>query len=647
VPDAIRPQDDLFGHVNGTWYDTAEIPADLPAIGGFTDLFLAAEATVGEILREAAQDAASGAVAPGTDRQKMGDLFASFMAEDHVEGLGHEPLAEDLAAIAALTDMGELAELLGRFQRHNVGGVLDCYVHIDDRNSDRNIVNLVQGGLGMPDESFYRDDAFAEHREKYVAHVAAMLRLVGQSSAQAEDGASRVMALETRLAAAHWDKVRSRDVVATYNLTTLDDLRTAAPAFDWVRWIAGIGGTEDQFAEALVRQPSYLPAMSAAVTDVPLADWQTWLTYHVVRTAAPYLSSAFVNEHFDFYLRTLTGAEALRDRWKRGVALCNTAIGEAVGAEYVARVLPPDAKSEMDELVANLLAAYRVSIDRLDWMSAETRNRALAKLDQFRSKIGHPSTWRDYSALEIDRDDLLGNVRRAAAFEVDRQLRKIGAPVDRDEWLLTPQTVNAYYLPTANEICFPAAILRPPFFQAGADPALNYGGIGAVIGHEIGHGFDDQGSRYDGDGNLVNWWTDEDRARFQERADRLIEQYNGFEPRSMPGHQVNGALTVGENIGDLGGLTIALLAYEISLAGEDPPMIGGLTGRQRLIQNWALIWRIKTRPELALQRLSVDPHAPPEFRANVVRNLDEFHAAYATAPGDGLWLDPAERVRIW
>jgi putative endopeptidase len=647
IDDSIRPQDDLFGHVNGKWLESAEFRADLAMIGGFVDLSLEAEAEVGEILREASEAAGAGTVDPGSDRQKVGDLFASFMDEERIEALGHAPLASDLAAIDGVQDLPGFAQLLGKLQRENLSALVNCHVDTDDRNSERYIVNIRQGGLGLPDESYYREDAFAEHRAKYVAHVAAMLQLLGRSAADAEDAAQRVMALETRLAASHWDRVRCRDVLATYNLTTFSELRAAAPDFDWLGWISAMGGTEEQFAEVLVRQPSFLPAMSAALTEIPLDDWKVWLTYHIVRRAAPYLSSAFVNENFQFYLRTLTGAEALRDRWKRGVRLCDGAIGEAVGAEYVARVLPPNAKAEMETLVANLLEAYRVSIGRLDWMSAETRERALAKLGQFRLKIGYPNAWRDYGGLEITRDDLMGNVRRSAAFETDRELGKLGGPVDRDEWFMTPQTVNAYYNPGGNEICFPAAILRPPFFQAGADPALNYGGIGAVIGHEIGHGFDDQGSQYDGEGNLVNWWTDADREQFKARADKLIAQYDGFEPRSMPGHHVNGALTVGENIGDLGGLTIALLAYEISRSGQDAGVVDGQTGAQRLFQNWGVIWRIKARPELALQLLSVDPHAPAEFRANIVRNLDEFHAAYATSPGDALWIDPADSVRIW
>ena len=643
----IRPQDDLFGYVNGPWLAEAVIPDDLPMTGGFVDLRLGAEAEVGDILRKAAKASADGAAPPGSGVQKIGDLFASFMDEDRVEALGAGPLAGDLAAIAALDDLDRLARLLGRLQSESVGGVVDAYVNTDDRRSDRYIVNIVQGGLGLPDESYYREVTFAEHRAKYVVHVGAMLGLLGWSDSDAAEGATRVIALETRLAKAHWDQVTNRDVIKTYNLTTLDELRAAAPAFDWSAWIAAMGGTDETVAEVLVRQPTYLGAMSEALAEVPLDDWKAWLTFHLVHSAAPYLASAFVEENFDFYGRTLTGAQELRDRWKRGADLCNAALGEAVGAEYVARVFPPEAKAEMETLVANLVKAYRVSIGRLDWMTDETRQRALVKLGRFTPKIGYPDEWRDYSALDIVPGDLVGNIRRAAAFESDRQLGKIGQPVDRREWFMTPQTVNAYYNPGLNEICFPAAILQPPFFELGGDPARNYGGIGAVIGHEIGHGFDDQGSQYDGEGNMVDWWTDDDRAAFTARADRLIAQYDGFEPRTTPGHHVNGALTVGENIGDLGGLTIALLASQLSLDGQDAPLLDGLTWEQRVFYNWGLIWRIKVRPELALQLLSIDPHSPAELRANIVRNLDEFHDAFATTPADDLWLEPTERVRIW
>ena len=383
------------------------------------------------------------------------------------------------------------------------------------------------------------------------------------------------------------------------------------------------------------------------LADAPLEDWHAFLTVRAIRTAAAYLSGAFVEDNFDFYGRTLSGTPELRERWKRGVGLVEGALGEAVGREYVARHFPPRSKAMMDELVANLLEAYRRSITDLDWMTEETKQRALEKLDTFRPKIGYPKKCRDYSALEISADDLLGNVLAATAFETDRQLRKIGAPVDRDEWFMTPQTVNAYYNPGTNEICFPAGILQPPFFDADADAAENYGGIGAVIGHEIGHGFDDQGSQYDGEGNLNNWWTDEDQAAFEVKSEALIAQYDGFEPRELPGEHVNGALTVGENIGDLGGLTIGHRAYLISLEGQDIPVRDGLTGPQRLFLNWAYVWRTKRRKELALQFLTIDPHSPPEFRANIVRNLDEFHEAFDVQPGDGLWLDPEDRVRIW
>lgn len=645
--DDIRPQDDLFGHVNGAWLATAEIPADLSTTGGFIDLVLESEAQVGDILREAAAAAASGEAPSGSDRQKVGDLFASFMDEGRVEQLGFEPIRDDLAAIEQVASTSELVVLLGRLQRDGVMGPVGSYVNADDRQSERNILNIVQSGIGLPDESYYREDDFEEVRTKYVAHVARMLELVGRTAGEAADAASRIMALETRLASGHWDRVRNRDVIETYNLTTLDELRSAAPAFDWSAWISALGGDDAALGEVLVRQPSYLPVVDEALREVPLDDWKAWLAYHLVRGAAPYLSAAFVEESFDFWSRTLAGTEELRDRWKRAVALCDGALGEAVGKEYVARHFPPSAKAEVDELVANLVEAYRQSIGQLDWMTPETRARALEKLDLFRPKVGYPETWRDYSALTIVREDLVGNVRRATAFETDRELRKLGEPVDRDEWYMSPQTVNAYYNPSTNEICFPAAILRPPFFQPGEDPALNYGGIGAVIGHEIGHGFDDQGSQYDGEGNLHDWWTDVDRERFQERADMLIAQFDGLEPRELPGQHVNGALTVGENIGDLGGITIALKAYEISLDGQEAPERHGLTGRQRVLSSWARIWRIKMRKELAVQRLSVDPHSPAELRANIVRNLDEFHEAFATGPDDGLWLDEDARVRIW
>ena len=391
-----------------------------------------------------------------------------------------------------------------------------------------------------------------------------------------------------------------------------------------------------------MRQPSYFAHLSTVLDEVPIEDWKAWLLVHVLRAAAPYLTDDFVETNFDFYGRTLNGTPELRARWKRGVALVEGAIGEAVGKQYVARHFPPSSKAQMDDLVANLLAAYRDSISQLDWMTGATKQRAYEKLETFNPKIGYPKKFRDYSGLQVRADDLFGNVAAASAFETDRQLAKIGSPVDRDEWFMLPQTVNAYYNPGTNEICFPAGILQKPFFAPDAEPAENYGGIGAVIGHEIGHGFDDQGAQYDGSGTLNDWWTADDKAAFELKSKALIAQYDVLEPRDVPGEHVNGALTVGENIGDLGGLTIGHTAYVISQGGS-----ADLEARRRLFLNWAYCWRTKRRKEQALQFLTIDPHSPPEFRANIVRNLDEFHEVYDTTEGDGLWLDPAERVRIW
>jgi predicted metalloendopeptidase len=644
---AVRPQDDLFGHVNGAWLASAEIPADLPIAGAFVDLILAAEHDAAEILRDAAARSAAGEAEPGSNQQKLGDIFASFMDEERAEELGAEPLRHDLAAIDAAKDLSALLRLLGRFERFGVTGVVGVHVDTDDKDSDRSVVKLSQGGIGLPDESYYREDTFAEIRTKYVTHVAAMLELVGHTPDEAADAADRIMALETRLASGHWDRVANRDVQKTYNLMTRAELAEAAPMVDWDAWIAGMEAPDIAFDRVVVRQPSYLDTLDEAVREVGLEDWKAWLRWQVVHEAAPYLSETFVRENFAFYTKTLSGSEEMRERWKRGVTFAEGALGEALGQEYVARHFPPASKAAMDALVANLVEAYRRDIEKLEWMGPQTRERALEKLTTFRPKIGYPERWRDYSALTIDRADLIGNARRASAFETDRQLAKIGRPVDRDEWLITPQTVNAYYRPSTNEICFPAAILQPPFFDINADDAYNYGGIGAVIGHEVGHGFDDQGSQYDSLGNMENWWTDEDRANFTERADKLIAQYDVFEPREVPGQHVNGALTVGENIGDLGGLTVALQAYEISQGGNEGPEEDGLTARQRFFTGWATVWRSKRRAEYSQRLLSIDPHSPPEFRANIVRNLEEFHQAYATQPDDALWLDPEDRVRIW
>jgi putative endopeptidase len=467
-----------------------------------------------------------------------------------------------------------------------------------------------------------------------------------------EATAARIVALESKLAAVHWDVVKRRDADLTYNLRTFAELPAEAPGFDWAGWVTALGadfsGNRGQPAELVVRQPDYLTEFAALWAGEDIEDWKRWARWRLIHARAFLLTDALVAEDFAFYGARLSGTESIRDRWKRGVSVVENLMGDALGKLYVERHFPPGAKARMDELVANLREAYRVSINQLDWMTPDTRQRALAKLDKFTAKIGYPAKWRDYSKLVIERDDLYGNYRRGYAVSSARELAKLGGPVDRDEWFMTPQTVNAYYNPGMNEIVFPAAILQPPFFDAEADDAANYGGIGAVIGHEIGHGFDDQGAKYDGDGNLVDWWTDEDRTEFGVRTKALIEQYDEYAPKGLDGHHVNGAFTVGENIGDLGGLSIALLAYQLSLDGRPAPVIDGLTGVQRVFFGWAQVWRTKSRDAEAIRRLAVDPHSPPEFRCNgVIRNMDAFYEAFDVAEDDDLYLDPQRRVRIW
>ncbi|MCV7012930.1 M13 family metallopeptidase [Mycolicibacterium madagascariense] len=645
VDDDARPQDDLFGHVNGRWLADYDIPADRATDGAFRLLADRAEEQVRDLIVEASETPSE----PDTDAQRVGDLYASFMDTETVARVGVQPLLDELATIDAAADPTALAAVLGGLQRTGVGGGTGLYVDTDSKDSTRYLLHLSQSGLGLPDESYYRDAKHADILAAYPGHIARMFALVyGPSDAHA-DTAARIVALETRIAAAHWDVIKRRDADLTYNLRAFDDLTAEAPGFDWAGWITAIGTTTEAAAEVVVRQPDALVAFAGLWASEDLEDWKRWLRWRLISSRSSMLTDALVEENFDFYGRTLSGTEQIRDRWKRGVSIVESLMGDAVGKLYVERHFPPDAKARMDELVANLREAYRVSIDTLEWMTPETRERALAKLDKFTPKIGYPVRWRDYPGLVIDRADLYGNYRRGNESGYARELAKLGGPVDRDEWFMTPQTVNAYYNPGMNEIVFPAAILQPPFFDADADDAANYGGIGAVIGHEIGHGFDDQGAKYDGDGNLVDWWTDRDRAEFGTRTKALIEQYDQFVPRQLhDGQHVNGAFTVGENIGDLGGLSIALLAYQLSLGGKPAPVIDGLTGVQRVFYGWAQVWRTKSRDAEAIRRLAIDPHSPPEFRCNgIVRNLDAFYEAFDVTEADALYLEPERRVSIW
>ncbi|MBT0567505.1 M13 family metallopeptidase [Williamsia sp. CHRR-6] len=644
VNSTTRPQDDLYEHVNGAWIAAHEIPADRPIDGSFLALRDRAEQDVRVIIEECSTATES---EPGSDVQLIGDLYRSFMDEARIESLGITPVQPYLDAIDAITDTAGLAREIGRLQRNGIGGAVGFYVNTDAKQSDRYLVHLSQSGLGLPDESYYHDDKHAQTLETYVAHVQAMFALAGFDDAAVR--AESVVELETALAEHHWDVVARRDADKRYNLRTLAQVRTEASGFDVDAWIDGLGAQPEAFGETVVGQPSFLTGLGSLIAERELAQWKTWLQWRVLASAAPYLSSAFVDKHFDFYGRTLSGTPENRERWKRGVSLVEAAVGFAVGKLYVQRHYPPAAKARMDELIANLVEAYRRNITDLEWMSPETRERALTKLSKFTPKVGHPASWRDYSGLVIEADDLIGNVARASAFEQDREMAKLGGPVDRDEWFMTPQTVNAYYNPGMNEIVFPAAILQPPFFDPDADDAANYGGIGAVIGHEIGHGFDDQGAKYDGDGNLIDWWTESDRTEFGKRTAMLIEQYNGFTPAGLDAeHTVNGAFTIGENIGDLGGLSIALQAYKIATEGTEPPVLDGLTGLQRVFFGWAQVWRTKTREAEAIRRLSIDPHSPPEFRCNgVIRNVDDFYTAFDVRPTDALYLEPDQRVRIW
>ena len=657
----VRPQDDLYGHVNGRWMKNAQFPPDKVYIGIGEELSDKGLQRLRALIEEADTPAARSA---DLEAVKLADLYASFMDEAALERLGLAPLAAELAAIDAVANVAQLAGAFARLDRIGVAVPFGLYVGQDDRDATRYVPVLAQAGLGLPDRDYYlllKDAKFRGVRAKYVTYLARLLALAATVGGHARadshaDAAARartdagadaraVLALETALARAQWSEVENRDPIKGYNPVALADLPALLPALDMARYAAA-AGLDGRAATVIVRQPGYLRGLNTLLTSVPLATWKAYARTRLLSAYAPYLNAELVRTHFDFRGRVLYGATQHRPRWERGVAAVEIALGDALGKRFVARHFPPESLAQMTALVANLLAAYRDSIDSLDWMSPATKQEALAKLATFNAKIGYPKHPVDTTALVVDRADLFGNVRRAREFETERGLAKLGQPVDRDEWGMTAQTINAYYDASLNEIVFPAGILQAPYFDARADDAANYGAIGSIIGHEISHGFDDEGSQYDGAGNLRDWWLPADRERFKARTRRLVAQYNGFEP--LPGYRVNGALTLGENIADNAGLSIAYKAYRLSLGGRPAPVIDGMSGDERFFFGFAQAWRSKSRTPALLAQLKSNRHTPDEWRVRgALRNLPGFYSSFGVRPGDRMYLKPTERVSTW
>jgi putative endopeptidase len=643
IDQGVRVQDDFFRYLNGKWLQSTEIPSDRSSWGTFMQLRDETQAKVRTIV-EADQKKPNKKV--GSDEQKIGDLYTSFMDEKKLETLGYKPLAGELQRIRALKDKRGVPALVAHLSQIGVATPYGIGVAQDAKESTKYATYIRQGGLGMPDRDYYLkmdDKRLAGIKAKYEQHVTNILALAGDKDAAAK--AKAIVAFETELAKVQWTRVELRDPNKSYNKMSVEELAKLAPDYDW-KAALGAAGIGNKASYVIVGQPSYVTGFNKVLQDTELETVKAYFQWQVLREFSPFLSKGFVDERFDFYGKTLSGVTEMEPRWKRGVATVEGALGEALGREYVAQHFPPERKARMEELVKNVLAAYKESIDKLDWMGPETKKEAQAKLAKFNPKIGYPNKWRDYSKLAIKKDDLVGNVMRTATFAYNRNINKLGKPIDREEWGMTPQTINAYYNSRLNEIVFPAAILQPPFFNAQADDAVNYGAIGAVIGHEIGHGFDDKGSQSDGDGNLRNWWTAEDQARFKAKTDMLVKQYNAFEP--VPGYHVNGELTLGENIGDNSGLAIAYKAYKISLHGKEAPVIDGLSGDQRFFMGFGQVWRSKMRDEAQINQVKTDPHSPGQFRANgTLRNQAAFYEAFGIKEGDKMYLKPEERVTIW
>ncbi len=636
-----RPQDDFFEFANGGWLKNTEIPSDKTRWGSFVILAEESRDAVQAIIDELS---AKDGLKNGSNPQKIRDLYRSFMNEERANELGVAPIKAYLQVIEGISSKNEFGNIWAEAGRLGISNPIGAYINQDGKDSTRYALYFTQSGLGLPDRDYYfqDDERSTGLKEAYRTMLARLFDL-----AELSDGLKKsetIFALEKRIAGAHWTRVENRDRIKTYNKKTREEIKGMLTAFDLKTFLEVSGVTNE--SSFIVRQPSFLEGLNATIKEASLSDWKDYFKARVLIDFAPYLNEPFAQAHFDFYNKTLGGQEEPEPRARRAVNLVNGSLGELIGKEYVQRNFPPEAKARMLGLVGNLKVAMKQSIENLEWMTTPTKVAALEKLKKFSTKIGYPDKWKDYSGLAIAPDDLVGNIIRSAGFEHEREIRKLGKPVDRNEWFMTPQTVNAYYNPSMNEIVFPAAILQPPFFNMKADDAVNYGAIGMVIGHEIGHGFDDQGRKSDGDGNLRDWWTEEDAKAYEARTSKLVAQYEKFEPES--GFFVNGQLTLGENIGDLGGITLAYRAYLESMKGKWPPMVDGLTGEQRFFLSLAQIWRIKQRTETTIRRLKTDTHSPPKFRVNgPVRNFDDFYKAFNVKAKDSMWLAPEERVQIW
>ncbi len=637
----IRPQDNFYRYVNGGWLKNNTVPGDKTAIGSFYDLRDKADADVRAIIEELA---ATENLTKGSDEQKVADLFRSYMDSETRNSLGITPIKPILNAISSLKSKTELAAFFGKYQAVGVGSPLGFYISVDAKDSSRYATHIWQSGLGLPDKDYYFNETerYTALRAGYLTHIENMFNLAGFNNSKT--AAQTIMSIETKLANYHWTRVQTRDSEKRYNKFDVAKLTSLANDFDWSAYLAGQGVTKQK--DIIINQPDFIEGFGKVFADTSLSDWQTYLTFHTLSHFATYLTSDIDKENFDFYSKQLSGRQEQRPQWKRGVSIVNSNLGEVIGKVYVSRHFAPEAKSRMSQLVENLRSAYGQSIDELKWMSADTKKAAHVKLASFTPKIGYPDKWEDYTALEIKPDDLIGNTLRSARLAHDKRVAKLGGPIRKWEWGMTPQTVNAYYNPTVNEIVFPAAILQAPFFNMEADDAVNYGGIGAVIGHEMGHGFDDQGSKYDAKGNLRNWWTEQDLKEFSARTKALVEQYANYQV--FENLNVNGELTLGENIGDLSGVTIAYKAYKASLKGKKAPIIDGLTGDQRFFMGYAQIWRSKIVEKSMRNRVATDPHSPGEFRAlGSLSNMNEFYDAFNVTEGDAMYIAPDKRVKIW